>query len=154
MAHVCAHLLKPCLPLRSPSLMFLLYRDTNLCPFAEDIACWVPELGQVESPTLYADVPVEGTYIICRLRYDGKAAIEPIIGIPRLIFAIRADLVTQGTALDPNLAPIQLSSTPSDDLNSGPQIGSDILSSPPSIRRRSSKARTAASSDLEILAAE
>lgn len=46
------------------SLMYLLYRDTSLCPFAEDIACWVPELGQAESPTLYADAAVEGTYII------------------------------------------------------------------------------------------
>lgn len=134
--------------------MYLLHRDTNLCPFAEDIACWVPELGQVESPTLYADAAVEGTYIICRLRYDGKAAIEPIIGIPRLTFATRADLSTQGTALDPNFALLQLSSIPSDDLNTSPQVGSGIPSSPPSIRRRSSKARTAASSDLEMLAAE
>lgn len=36
------------------------HRDPSLCPFAEDIACWVPELGQVESPTLYAATPVVG----------------------------------------------------------------------------------------------
>lgn len=34
------------------------HRDPSLCPFAEDIACWVPELGQVKNLTLYAVEPV------------------------------------------------------------------------------------------------
>lgn len=60
------------------------------------------------------------------------------------LFVTWEDLSTQGTALDDNFASLQLSSTPSGDLNSSPQAEFDTLSSPPSVRRRSSKADTAA----------
>ena len=86
------------------------------------------------------------------MRYDGKAAMGSMVRKPKANLASRADLFNQGPALDPNFATLQLSSTPSG-LNRGSQVGSDILSSPPSIRRRSSKARTA-SSDHETLAVE